>query len=364
MNKENRKKISIIGTCGIPNKYGGFEELAENLVKYLSNYYDIKVFCSSRHNKNGPKIYNGARLKYLPLKANGIESIFYDLISLLLSVFDDKILLLGCSGGLLMPFLFFLRKKIILNIGGLEWQRSKWPKMAQKFLKISERVAIYLSKVIVSDNKAIKEYIKNEYGRDSYLIEYGGDTAFSVTCTDEDYKKYPFLKKKYALGIARIQEDNNVEIILKAFLTYYNFPIVFIGNWDNSRYGRKLFNKYKSDKNIILLESIYDKRILNLIRSNCYVYLHGHSAGGTNPSLVEIMYLGKPIIAYASKFNLYTTENKALYFYDLNSLIDILNSLESINLDNIKEEMKKIAEEKYKWEIISNKYKILFDDII
>ena len=359
---KNKKQISILGTRGIPNRYGGFEQLAENLVNYLSSYYDIRVFCSSIDNKNGPKIYNGARLKYLPLKANGIESIFYDFLSLLLSVFDDKILLLGCSGGILMPFLFFLRKKIILNIGGLDWERKKWPKMVRKFLKISERLAISFSKVIVSDNKAIEEYIKNEYSRDSYLIEYGGDTAFSVQCSNEDYKLYPFLKKDYALGIARIQEDNNIEIILKAFLSYDKFPIVFIGNWNNSRYGRKLFNKYKSEKNIILLESIYDKRILNLIRSNCFVYIHGHSAGGTNPSLVEIMYLGKPIIAYASKFNLYTTENKALYFNDLNSLIDILNSLESINLDSIKIEMKKIAEEKYKWEIISNKYKILFDD--
>ena len=146
------------------------------------------------------------------------------------------------------------------------------------------------------------------------MIEYGSDQAVPVEPNPELKRKYPFLGDNYAFSVARIQPDNNIDIILDAFSKNKEIPLVFMGNWSNSVYGLSLKQKYKNKENIILVEAIYDQNILNVFRSNCYVYIHGHSAGGTNPSLVEAMNLSLPIIAYDCNFNRYTTENNCIYF--------------------------------------------------
>ena len=146
------------------------------------------------------------------------------------------------------------------------------------------------------------------------MIAYGGDQAQQKDITSEALKIYPFLKDKYSLSVARIQPDNNIDMICEAFQEEASMPLVFIGNWQNSAYGIKTKEKYQSSSNLILLDAIYDRDKLDIIRSNCTLYIHGHSAGGTNPSLVEAMYLGLPVFAFSSGYNEYTTENKALYF--------------------------------------------------
>ena len=128
--------------------------------------------------------------------------------------------------------------------------------------------------------------------------------------------QFPFLSENYAFKVCRIEPENNVHLILEAFYKYPLLNIVLVGNWNNSVYGKQLKLQFESFENIYLLEPIYDQNILNQLRSNCYLYIHGHSAGGTNPSLVEAMYLELPIIAYDINYNRETTSNKALYFKD------------------------------------------------
>ena len=118
--------------------------------------------------------------------------------------------------------------------------------------------------------------------------------------------------------------------------------------------------KYNNVKNLILLDAIYDRLQLDVLRSNCTLYIHGHSAGGTNPSLVEAMYLGLPIFAFASGYNEYTTENKAIYFKDANQLTVLVNNYTMLNLSVLGNEMKGIAEISYRWDSIAGKYRDLF----
>lgn len=352
-----KKKIAIIGIQGLPNKYGGFETLADYLTKNLREYFDFIVFCSSKKYESKIKHFNGATLKYLPFDANGSQSILYDCISILLSLKYDKILILGASGGILLPLLKPFRDKFILNFGGLDWQRSKWSRTAQIVLKKSEEFAVKNSSKLISDNEGIKSYLREEYGRDSSLIEYGGDQAKYQPLMGNYINKYHFINDKYIFSVARVQPDNNIEMILKAFNQYKKINLVFVGNWNNSEYGKKLKVKYNNQENIFLLDAIYDQKELDALRSNCILYIHGHSAGGTNPSLVEAMNLSLPIIAFASTFNKYTTENKGLYFKDENDLIQVLNNIEQCDLESMKLKMKTIASKRYKWSIICNKYK-------
>lgn len=344
------KKIAIIGTNGIPAKYGGFETLVEYLAEYLAEDFEITVYCSSKFQDNKLNSYKGVNLSYINLNANGWQSIFFDFVSLFLSYKKfDKVLILGCSGSIFQPFFRSYKHKFIMNLGGLDWQRSKWNYLTRKYLKLSERLGVKYSGQIISDNEGIKEYIANEYGVDSCVIAYGGDQVFKVQPTQKDKEKYLFLGKPYAFTVARIQPDNNIEMICNSFNESSLFPLIIVGNWNSSSYGQEIKQTFQNRSNLILLDAIYDQRELNLIRSNCFVYLHGHSAGGTNPALVEAMSLNLPIFAFDNIFNRYTTDNRAVYFTGSkilqNKLLIVLEKELKQNADS----MISIAKSKYCW---------------
>jgi glycosyltransferase involved in cell wall biosynthesis len=349
-------KISIIGTVGLPAKYGGFETLTEYLTKHLGGKLDLTVFCSSKSYNQQLEIYNNARLYYLPIDANGIQSIFYDIVSMFKALrFADTFLILGVSGCIVLPLIRLIsRKKIVVNIDGLEWKRAKWNRLAKWFLKFSEKLAVKFSDEVITDNKAIQDYVTEEYGAESTLIAYGGDHARKVTLSDDIQKKYQLPVENYAFSVCRIEPENNVHVVLEAF-SRMNSPLFFVGNWNYSEYGKLLREQYSSYSNIHLLDPIYDQDILDQLRSNASVYIHGHSAGGTNPSLVEAMYLGLPVVAFDIDYNRETTENKALYFITPEDLIDIVVKGKT-RFPEIKIALKDIAMARYRWEIIVKQY--------
>ena len=356
------KIVSIVGTVGLPAKYGGWETLVSNLTKYLNQEFDLTVFCSGVKYKDQPSEYNGAQLKYINLNANGIQSIPYDIISIYKSLkFADTILILGVSGCIFLPFVkLFGKSKIIVNIDGLEWKRDKWNGFAKWFLKLSEKIAVKYADLVITDNKAIQQYVTDEYGVSSELIAYGGDHVNKEPLRDKDKDQYAFLNDKYAFKVCRIEPENNLDIILEAFSFYNSLPIVIVGNWSNSPYGLGLRQRYQKYQNIYMLDPIYNQKNLDSLRSNCFIYIHGHSAGGTNPSLVEAMFLGLPVIAFGASYNRETTHNQSIYFENKQQLISIIEDLDKIDLKNIAKSMKSIADKEYIWIIIAEKYANIF----
>lgn len=187
------KKISIIGTVGIPAKYGGFETLVENLTHYCAKSFDMTVYCSMKAYDNKPDTYNNAKLEYIDFNANGAHSVLYDIASLLKARDSDVLLILGVSGCTFLPILKnFCNSKIIVNIDGLEWKRDKWGKFAKFFLRFSEQVAVTYADVVVVDNKIIQDYVKNTYAKASTLIAYGADHVKVVAISDAIINKYSF----------------------------------------------------------------------------------------------------------------------------------------------------------------------------
>jgi glycosyltransferase involved in cell wall biosynthesis len=356
------KKVAIIGTVGIPAKYGGFETLTEYLTKHVGDRFDITVFCSSKTYKTKLKTHNNVKLKYLPLNANGVQSILYDIISIFKALFfADTLLILGVSGCIVLPFVKLISsKKTIVNIDGLEWKRAKWGKAAKWFLKYSEKVAVKYAHTVISDNKVIQDYVLKEYGVQSELIAYGADHCQHEILSKQVLSKYPFLNENYAFKVCRIEPENKLDVILKAFSEFPELNIVIVGNWKNSTYGIQLKQQFSTFPNIYLLNPIYNQIDLNQLRCNCLVYIHGHSAGGTNPSLVEAMFLGLPIIAYGVPYNRETTQHKAMFFHTSNELVKIITSLDEKDLKKVSEDMKDIANNNYIWEVIANKYALLF----
>ena len=351
-----KKKVAIIGIVGVPAKYGGFETLAENLIKELNSEYDFTVFCSASFYPKKTKTYYNSNLIYLPFNANGKSSIIYDTLAILYSLFfADVLLILGVSAAFLIPVVKLISsKKVITNIDGLEWKRDKWGRFAKKYLEKQEKIAVKYSDVIITDNTEIQHYVLKRYSKKSIMIAYGGNQASKEILTKKTKKQHK-LPDSYAFTVCRIEPENNIHLILEAF-SQVDFNLVIIGNWGSSEYGMGLKNEYKTKKNITLLDAIYDQNILDQIRSNCTVYIHGHSAGGTNPSLVEAMWLGLPIFAYGVLYNKYSTNNMAAYFDSVNELVNLINTMDDSKLSVISNILKNIAIENYQWEIIAKKY--------
>ncbi|OQK17906.1 glycosyl transferase [Methyloprofundus sedimenti] len=352
------KKVAIIGTVGLPAKYGGFETLAEHLTKHLADDYKMTVYCSLPSYDGELETHNGAALKYINLKANGIQSIPYDILSIFhANRTVDILLILGVSGCIVLPFVkLFSRKKLVINIDGLEWKRHKWNRYAKWFLKFSEKLAVKYADVVIADNKVIQDYVKDEYDKESELIAYGADHVKKLHIEQEVMRDYPFLTEQYAFTVCRIEPENNIHMIIAAVAEIDELPLVVIGNWEASQYGQDLKKKYADHNNILLINAIYDQAVLNQIRSNCTLYLHGHSAGGTNPSLVEAMHLGLPIFAYDVAYNRETTEHQAKYFASSAELINLLAHLNEISLPDLGKMMFEISEKRYRWDIIAKQY--------
>ena len=352
-------RIAIIGTVGVPASYGGFETLAERLIEDSEQPYT--VYCSGRHYPGAARqrYYKQARLVYWPISANGAASVLYDIISVLHALFTGhrKLLILGTSGALMIPLVVRLcpSANVVVNIDGIEWRRQKWQGMARRFLRWSEGVAVKYASTVVADSRVIAEYVKNTYGRDCRTIAYGGDHAL-VPPTEAALKATRDIGSRYAFGLCRIEPENNVHMILEAF-SGADMALVFVGNWRSSDYGRELLTRYADSNNIRLLESIYELGILSAYRCQCEVYVHGHSAGGSNPSLVEMMHFAKPIAAFDCSYNRATMVDQGTYF---TSATDLKRMIHDQAWGSCGPALAQIAQSLYTWTSVRAEYMALF----
>lgn len=348
----------------MPAAYGGFETLAENLVDFVQRKHAgirLAVYCSGKTSTE-PKYYKGAELRYVRLNANGVSSIAYDLLSMFSALRrrDDAILLLGVSGAIGLPLFKLLSPaKVVTNIDGIEWKREKWRGVAKRFLRLSEALAVRFSDVVIADNEGIAEHVRTTYNRDCEVIAYGGDHSVSIA----EVKFDGYLPETYALALCRIEPENNIEMILEAYAHLEQYQLVFIGNWSGSEFGKSMKKRFSEYNNIQLIDPIYDVAVLKHIRKNASLYIHGHSAGGTNPSLVEMMHFRLPVLAYDCVFNRYSTEEQALYFKSASGLRAMLVGLSEERRSEMANAMQEIARRRYTWEIIGSDYlKLLLEN--
>lgn len=354
-------KRAIIGTVGVPARYGGFETLAENLVRYHADQdfpSGLTVYCSADTYPERAEAYGKADLRYSRFNANGAQSVIYDIITALDAVRrgNDVLLFLGVSGAIILPLIkLFSRKRIVTNVDGIEWRREKWQGLAKHFLRWSEKLAVRHSDVVIADNRAIAEYLKDSYGITAEVIAYGGDHAIAPQSGASDETLLASLPAKYALSLCRIEPENNVEMILSAMADSPS-PLVFVGNWNNSVFGREMKCRFGGKDTIHLVDPVYQPATLLALRQRASTYVHGHSAGGTNPSLVEMMHFGIPILAYNCNFNRYTTEDQAAYFKSAKDLAQLMASDPAQALQGQGPRMIEIARRKYTWDIICKRY--------
>jgi len=357
-------KVAILGSQGVPAQYGGFETLVENIIdENCSTDIQYTVFCSGKDFTEKLQTYKGAALKYIPFSANGMQSTIYDIISLTKVLKGyDAVLLLGTSGGIALPlFRLFSRTKLITHIDGLEHQRSKWSLFAKGLLRLSESLAVKYGDVVIADNKGIQDYVSKEYGKNTELIAYGGDHVLRDTTDLQQQKvleQYNLTPDTYSFKISRIEPENNCKMILDAFVKAGEV-FVYVGNWSINDFGKQLQRQYGGYSNIRLIDSLYDLDTLYALRRHCKFYIHGHSAGGTNPSLVEAMFFGRPIFAFDVIFNKETTGNKANYFHNEIELCRLITTNKEVFKENGLA-MIELANRNYTWARIVKRYEALY----
>jgi glycosyltransferase involved in cell wall biosynthesis len=357
-------KIGILGTRGIPNHYGGFEQFAEQVaVRWVQMGHEVTVYNSHNHPFQ-EKEYKGVQIVHCFDPENNIGTagqFVYDLNCIMDSRRRkfDIFLQLGYTSSSIWSFLMPRRSKIVTNMDGLEWLRSKYSKKVQRFLKMAERWGVKGSHELVSDSIGIQDYLMREYKMPSTFIAYGADVVDDVgTDLLENYQLQP---QAYHLIIARLEPENSIEIILDGYeQAKCDLPIVVVGN-HQTHFGEYLKKKYLSNNQICFLGGTYDAKVVNQLRSNSNLYFHGHTVGGTNPSLIEAMGGGAFICAHRNVFNQSVLHQDACYFSNSNEVAQILQDGVS---DDFRSKCKaanrgRVALE-YNWNKIAEQYIALF----
>ena len=321
-------KIAILGTRGIPNNYGGFEQCAEYLsVGLVEKGHSVIVYSPEFHPYK-EDTYKGVKIIRKPspqhIFGNSASNFIYDYLCLRDAVKKDIdiILELGLiTSALSIIFCNHNGKLITTNIYGLEWKRPKWNKIIQKITKSLEKYGVKYSDYLIADNIGIKEYLHKEYKREAEFIAYG---AVDIKSPSKACLKDYGIEGEYILSIARLEPENNLEMMCDAYIkSSIKEPYIIIGN-HLTPYGDYLKDKYRKE-NIIFLGGIFKKEILDNIRFYSKYYLHGHSVGGTNPALLEAMTAMTLILTHNNKFNKSVVENNAFYFSNSEELARLLN---------------------------------------
>ena len=362
-------KIAILGTRGIPNNYGGFEQCAESLsLGLVKKGHEVTVYNPDFHPFKDNN-YLGVKIKHIYSPQNYLGSAASNFIFDFLCLRDavkssfDIILELGLITA--APSIILCNKKksiIVTNLDGLEWKRAKWSPLVRKITRNLEKFGVSNSDFLVADNIAIQKYIKEEYNRESEFIAYGTERVLELQRLD--IEKYLKKEDDFILTIARLEPENNLELMCDAYITSTNnLPYYIIGNHD-TQYGAFLKKKYKNT-GVYFLGAIFNKKELDTFRFYASYYLHGHSVGGTNPALIEAMAAQAFIIIHDNPFNKSVINNQTYSFQSVNDLVkllddsNILNSREVFVKANIN-----IINKKYRWDLIVNKYEKYFLEIL
>lgn len=383
--------VFIVGSKGIPARYGGFETFVEDLVSHQKNN-NIKYYVSCVGDGKDYD-FKGATCFNVPIKKDSAKNRMFNVFAALKRTKaiikgikkdknrkDDKFIvyILGCRVGVLFPLIrrWFRKNHVIIafNPDGMEWMRTKWNFWQTKIVEYSESQLIKSSNYLVCDSQAIREYIKSEYGKDDRqcaFIAYGVEKDPEVASPAEFEawaKGFQIEKGNYYLVVGRFVPENNYELIISEFMkSKTSKPLVIITNHEGNNFYNVLKTnlKFENDKRIKFVGTVYDHKLLAAIRANAFAYIHGHSVGGTNPSLLEALSLTKINLLFDVVFNREVGEEECMYFSkDDGSLSSLIDNTDANHEDlTSKLHPKSRIEKCYGSEYIAGKYERFFEEI-
>ena len=359
--------IAILGTRGIPNRYGGFEQCAEYLsIGLVERGHNVTVYNIHNHDYQEGE-YKGVKIVHCrdwEPRFGTAGQFIYDLNCTLHARKQnyDVVLQLGYTSSSVWYRLWSSKQKHITNMDGLEHRRSKFSFRVQAFLRRAEQWAIKGSDVLVADNKGIQDYLLEMHNVPSTCIAYGAE---QLPKPNENILQEYYLEKcEYDILIARMEPENNVEMIIEAYLKSERKRALIVIGKTNTPKGQEWERKYSKEKGVRFLGGIYEQEKIHALRLFSHLYFHGHSVGGTNPSLLEAMASKCLIAAYDVSFNKYVLGQNGFYFKDTSELVEIINSTKNRDehISKIEGALNSIQKE-YSWAKIVNKYEDLLLEV-
>jgi rhamnosyltransferase len=371
------RTVGIVGARGI-NNYGGYEGMLADLVpRLVQKGYRIRCTCEKPANGKLVPDYEGAQLDYFPLKPpvnytlrKAFELLYDFFFVLKYALVCDVVYVLGIYGGgaLLLPRL--LGREVIVNTDGLEWERSKYHVLERSLIILFYAISLNLASKIVIDNQELRKFIGARHVSKVYYIPYGvvpqqpkpWDQASLAPYISEQFNGGAIAPGKYWLLIARLEPENNVDMVVQGFVEANpKYPLLVVGDFTNQNYKKQVNEEASngSSATVLFLGSIYDSEVLWMLRQHCFAYFHGHSVGGTNPSLLEAMASKNLILAHDNPFNREVCGRFAYYFSTNADICKLVDTTEKKPDSSLRENVyERVAA--FSWDHIEELYHKLF----
>ncbi|MBQ8681477.1 MAG: DUF1972 domain-containing protein [Bacilli bacterium] len=380
------RNIFIVGARGYHANYGGWETFVSNLVDYYGDketrFYVGELSSDSQRDKIMEKLDDNLFLSPIYVKTKSSPKMFFYAMKSYVYVLkyikdnnlrDCYIYVLGLKLGPLLWFNKMLRRKynvkIMVNPDGLEHRRSKWNKVVQVCFLLSEWSMLNHCDKVICDGLGIQKYVEEKYkklkGKTTYIAYGARKVDFTEIDESAILKEYKLKKDGYCLMVGRCVPENNYELVIREFMnSKVKKDLIIISNLSSSNYYQELVNVTgcDKDKRIKFINGVYNQDKLAVIRKNAYLYIHGHSVGGTNPSLIEAISLTDLNILYDVCYNRDIGGDTCLYFKDKGSLVTLLNNKKLLDSSKktLGSEAKKLYENNFTWEKIVDQYKQVF----
>ncbi len=362
----NDKRLNILGTRGIPAAHGGFETFAEHLALYLQQRdWQVTVYCQENTGESGwESRWRGVRRVHLPAPCEGPRgTIVFDWQSTRHVMREPGVILTLGYNTALFSALYRMRGRInLINMDGIEWQRAKWSAPVRAWFWINERLGCWLGNHLIADNPEIKRHLALRVAeRKITTIPYGAD---SITEADAALiAPFDLTPGNYALVIARAEPENSILEIVRAFSRKRRgASLAVLGRYDPGRpYHRQVMEAASTE--VKFLGALYERAVVSALRFHARLYLHGHQVGGTNPSLVEALGAGTPVLAHGNPFNRWVAGSAQRFFEseaDCARQLDALMNNES-TLQGMRTASRTRHSEAFTWKRVLREYEMLFE---
>ena len=360
-------RIALLGARGIPASYGGFETFAEQLsIRLVERGHDVTVYAETSESSVEDTFYQGVRVRHKRRPRWGAASVLaYDCACL----WDarrgyDLVYMLGYGAAWACWWPRVFGVPVWINVDGLEWARSKWGRAARIYLRCMEWVASRVATRLIADAEAIAQRFRETYpkGAPSSFIAYGAELVQDRDVDPSVLSAWGLKPRRYMLVVARPEPENHILEIVQGYEMHGgDWPLVIVGDVSGATAYQQLLREHASDR-VRFVGGIYDTGQLASLRVHAACYLHGHSVGGTNPSLLEALACGNWVIAHDNPFNREVARDAADYFATPEQLarsLDLVVGQSDAMLPQRSQRARDIVAEHYTWEGIADAYEAL-----
>lgn len=357
-------KIAMLGTRGVPARYGGFETAVEEIGSRLADRgHDVVVYC--RGTEVAQSTHLGMRLVHLPaVRRRALETLSHTIASTRHIRRDptyDAIILFNCANAFALPWLKRVAPGVAVHVDGLEWRRAKWGRLGRGWYLLMERFSARRASALIADARAIQDYYQQRYGVGSTFIAYGA--PLREVAEARYLARHGLESGGYDLVVARLEPENHTDLVLRGHLASRGrVPLVVVGSVPySSSYATRLEQLAATSASVLMLGGLWDPEELDELYAHCRLYIHGHSVGGTNPALLRAMGCAAPVLALDVAFNREVLGECGEFFSDAGELAALLDDAGSCpsSLAARGRAGQLRAQENYDWDRVTDGYEAL-----